>query len=234
MRENFLRRVSLLVLSMILMGAGLTRLQGAIINIDFNAYSASTNSFPGGVENYTGQGAVSDPGNNGWNYFLINGLATPATLTDLTTSTGAGTGISLTVNAASAYNEGYSNDLFQEYIIAAGGGSSWTLQNLTPGQSYDLYFYSQPAQYSGSASFTVGANTVNVNSVSNNTGFNLGTSYNTLTAVADGTGQITGSYTGNWNGLTIATIPEPGTYVLLAAGLVGVFVLRRRLKATAA
>ena len=156
-----------------------------VINVDF-----------GGGTLFTGTGADPDTGTV-WNDF--DGAAvTGAALVD---STGAATGITLTKNATSAFEDAVggaitSSNLMSDYLHndnndATVGNISFN--GLIPGGAYDLYLYAHGDQVDQFTEFTI--DPLNGGAVLNTTGGSRLTltnpvNYVTVSLLADATGQI--------------------------------------------
>ena len=135
-------------------------------------------------------------------------------------------------------------------LISGAGQGTFTLHNVTQGQVYNLYLYGQNYDATRGASFAltganggtaVGGFTSTINTGNNRNSFVLGDNYVEFSGVmADSNGNITGSWgavsnplsglsgEGDFNGLQLVAVPEPGTLALLGMGLSGLFVWRRR------
>ncbi|HWD92974.1 MAG TPA: PEP-CTERM sorting domain-containing protein [Verrucomicrobiae bacterium] len=126
---------------------------------------------------------------------------------------------------------------------------TFALHNVTQGQVYDLFLYGQNYDATRGASFSlnganggtaVGGFTSTINTGVRNS-FVLGNNYVEFTGVmADSNGNISGSWgavsnpfsglsgEGDFNGLQLVAVPEPGMIALLGMGLAGMFAWRRR------
>jgi hypothetical protein len=220
-----------------------------VINVDFNLTGGSTGT-------YSGQGAVVDTGNNLWNGFNagspISTLIASATSGALLTSTGASSGgVTVTVGNFRPYEaaggvavaNGLFNDfLYQQNLGPGGPNSTFSINNLSPASTYDLYFYAQNAAPQNTATtFTIGATTLiatNAGPVPPNpvtTSFVLGVNYIRFLGVTpNGSGVISGTFNdfaaannAAFNGMQIVQVPEPSSLLPLA-GLAGLLLPRRR------
>ena len=99
---------------------------------------------PGGLGgvNYSGQGAVSDPGNNYWNPIARQGITTSGLLSDGVTSTP----ITLTDNSPSSYNpgqgaQGTPGGLEGPFLLENSGSVITDTLSNVPAGTYNLYLY---------------------------------------------------------------------------------------------
>ncbi len=171
-----------------------------------------------------------------------SGLATPVTLSiSYDHDNGAGT-------ISASLVQGTPGFILGEAAIAPPGiTGTFSLHNV-PAGTYDLYLYGANYDDDRGARFIVNGQTSIVNNnpavdgTHPGTMFDLGANYTVYHNIApDGGGTISGTWDGvftnpntgqsgegDFNGLQLVLIPEPGTFALLGLGLAGLFVIRRR------
>ncbi|MCM2274983.1 MAG: PEP-CTERM sorting domain-containing protein [Candidatus Didemnitutus sp.] len=206
------------------------------------------------VENHTFQGISPVPGSTASDYWNVVGVDydyfLPQSAVSLAYSDD-GKGFigytEITDNDPTALYLGGldGNDLpvFDAYAHAGGNRMNFTINNLTPNSSYDLYVYmgrntnhwllETPGQVE-SGSVTVGAATQTVNYQFAQTSYAQGVNYVLFSSLlSNPDGEITFSTSNIVNGFSIATaIPEPSTYAALAGLLVfGLVAMRHRRRA---
>jgi len=151
-------------------------------------------------------------------------------------------------------------ELMNTFLLTIGSGQiSMTIGGLTPGGSYDLYLYSQNSRdYSDVANFTAlgSGDTVTVDNrgmqgnpstpfvyqqaIGTTAPDNNGNYGILFSQVADGSGNLAidmvqADFEGAFNGFQIVTVPEPGTFVLLLSGAMGLLVCKlKRIRRVAA
>ncbi len=193
-----------------------------VVNIDID-------DNPG--NNYSGQGAYSDPGHNFW-----NSVSTPSGGSSLLASDGTTiTGISFSYSGAGgpgAVGEpSYAGKLLADYIYT-GGTATFTIGGLTPGLTYQIYLYSQPGTAGSTdraATFTVDGQSANLSGL-NPGSLVQGSNYVVIPFTASGT-LVSGTFAPNagagggeaeLNGLQLVVpVPEPSS----VAALGGIVVL---------
>jgi len=248
----------------------------AVINIDFNSGN-NTQVGLAAAPDAAGATAVWNP--------LVNVTGT-ASSSNLVNSTGATTGItfSLTgitgsVGAANGEQDrtGSHLNLMRDYIRIDSGSSNavvsttGTFGNLTAGATYNLYFYGQGSNFGGgtvtggtatqgqNSLFTVGANSAQTgwDGVIGGNGLLVqGIEYVMLTGVADGSGNLSFTWSNVVQGVNVTTdlapsnatsgtrasrygvlngiqlvnapVPEPSTALLGGLGILGLLLRRRR------
>lgn len=151
----------------------------------------------GGLGNFVGQGAISDPGNNYWNPVKINGTTPAGTNSDgVTLNAITLTTPNFAVYGGNAYGGfgGYTNGepaaLFTPFAHSAG---TITLSNVLAG-AYDLFLYGQNGsdqQTANFPTFTIGATTLKCGiHPSNVRTFILNTNYVVFTGISPVAGNI--------------------------------------------
>jgi hypothetical protein len=222
---------------------GVTATQAQDINFDVpGSTEASWNENNPGLNynfgnNYIGQGALSDPGNNFWNAVQGNGTTSGGLLSDGVTSSS----ITLTTSGFTEYGgnsfgnsvvNGTAPALFTPFVY----GGTLTLNNVAAG-TYDLFVYAQNGSGFGAGnnaptSITVDGNTLTtaLNDAGDYTSFTTGVNYEEFTGIElSGSVPITLGGQANFNGLQLDEItatPEPGTFALAGFGLVCLIGLR--------
>jgi hypothetical protein len=132
---------SVIVGAFVLLAVGAA--QALVVNVDINA---------GGATTYSGQGGVSDSGNNSWNALPED----VSSLNNLTASDGiTATTIDVSITGG-RFEYTLSNELMSDYAYANGSPIDVTLSGLTPLASYTLYVYCQGDQESQNATVTFG------------------------------------------------------------------------------
>jgi hypothetical protein len=211
---------------------------GASVNVDFNGTESSGT--------YSGTGAAPDTGTV-WNGITPSGASyTSGALVD---SAGGATPITVTLSTynvydadenTAAYQPALLNDFIYQTVLGPNGPpGNFSIDNLTPGGAYDLYFYGQNGGYSNTAtSFTIGSTTkiaTNTNSGGGPSSFVEDANYVVFSSVIATGGSIAGTFNdvaaannAAFNGLQIVTVPEPTSVVGAVVGSVLLFGLGRR------
>jgi len=140
---------------------------------------------------------------------------------------------------------------FDDEVEGRFGSFTMTIGGLTAGGEYDLYFYAQNSHsYSDVTDFTIGATTQNVDNrgitvpdqIAGNYLLAPGANNYTVfsSVLADGSGNIdvlvtSPDFEAAFNGFQIVTVPEPGTFVLILSGAMGLLVCKlKRIRRVAA
>ncbi len=232
------------VLSIAVM-AGLTceALALPTINVDFN-------STDGSFGTYSGTAAAPDPGTI-WNGVpigpeagapLIAGFASGS----LVTSTGAASTVTLSLGNFRVYEADerpaslasalMTDFAYQQNLGPGGVDSTFSLSNLNPGSTYDLYLYAQNGGYSNTATiFAING----FSQTATNPGFEPGAfvqdqNYVLYLGLVPSGGTIAGTFNdaaaannAAFNGLQLVEhVPEPTAIALLASA--GLLVVSRR------
>jgi hypothetical protein len=210
--------------------------QAQTVNLNFNSVDAI----------YTGTGAAPDTGTY-WNsvqWARNSGFPSSGygqTASSLLESDGhTSSSITVSLYDAGGYNpyNSANHAAFADPLLSDefyGGGSTIAITGLTPGGNYDLYLYSENGGHnSDNTTFTFGTSLTAVNNATGDLAFTPGVNYVEFALTADGSGDITGSYSGiapGIDGLQIEAVaaPEPSTYALVALGA-GMLMLRLRRK----
>jgi hypothetical protein len=228
----------------------------AIAGFAFTASAATTinvdiKSSDGTVGIYSGVAAAPDSGTT-WNAFRPGPeagapLVGSATSGALVTSTGAASSVTVTLgnfrvyeaneNVAGLANPLMTDFVYQQTLGPGGPNSTFSINNLDPLSSYDIYFYGQNGGYANTATvFAIGATSLTATNATNAvTTFTAGVNYVKFTGIApNGTGVISGTFNdaaaannAAFTGLQIVQVPEASTVTL--AGLAsGLLLVRRR------
>ena len=233
--------------------------QAWVVNIDFDPVAQN--------QTYSGQGAYSDPGNNYWNSINPGNFNSPSSLkaSDGTTNTGVtftpqfldmGQGEGWALNYFWGGPGGpLAPALMGDYWYTGGQpGYSFSIGGLTPGSTYQFYFYSAVGGNewlrSRSAIFTLDGASQFVNGYSSAqqggelySSFVLGDNYLVFEATTNAS-SLAGSFyspgeEAEFNGLQIvqmaagqgtSSVPEPGQVaasLLLLSGI-GIYLWRRK------
>lgn len=205
---SFSRLISLVVFAMV------SAAHGAVVNIDFSA-------LPTSADRFSGEAAAPDPAGSAALWNNIVEAAGSLSVTGLEDSTGATTDWGITIsgflNTRKSASEQEVQDiwpgaasykrLMEDYLqLDSGANSSVTtasgqVTGLKAGWTYDLYFYGQGSDMTGTDASSSGENSLfTVNSVSKQTAWDgveggdravaEGIEYVKFSAVADGSGRI--------------------------------------------
>lgn len=214
---------------------------GAIVDVQFRPSSGAV---------YVGPGAVVGAAGDTWNSFTTNNQAAPVTLVD---SAGNPTSDQMTWNVqymvshfpSSGFDSTTYKNLMDNYLAVINNAptSTITLTGLAAG-NYDLYIYAQGDGASGGRMLTVGvtglSSQTTTATVAAASSFVKGQNYLLFapTVGVDGTLTMTlsnpaGSNEADMNGFQLyetgLAAPEPGSFGMMALGVVGVLcALRRR------
>ncbi len=203
-----LKKIKRLILASLVAFAAISSAHAQIVNFD------SPNIF-GSLHNFSGQGAISDPGNNVWNG--IGGTGSNYTYTGGTTSgtylsdgSMASSPVVLTLPASGSYNSGEQGaagtpgGLLAPFIFTTNGVKTATLTNVAAG-TYNLVLYGYNYQdgdrgaiFTASTSLTPVTTLATSNTLAGGTAFIAGDNYvefNNLVVGSDGT--ITFTYNAN-------------------------------------
>lgn len=266
-----------LIISALLAASSL--MQAAVVNVDFSELATSADRFSGlaAAPDSGGASAV-------WNNVVgATGSFSAGNLVSSTgDSTSWGLSISGFVNTKKSASEqevldtgsgaGPYTRLMEDYLQLDSGANtsvataSGLITGLMAGASYDIFFYGQGSDMIGTDASSSGENSLfTINSISKQTGWdgldggdrNLveGIEFVKFTAVADGNGNIsftwsnvvagvnvmtdsvtsntgTGSRFAALNGMQIVGVPEPSAVLLGSAGIAALLLRRRRVPAS--
>lgn len=124
--------------------------------------------------------------------------------------------------------------LLQQFVFDQSASATVTVSGLTPGGSYNLYYYSVNGGYNGNGSEWLFGTKVFRAVATQDSSFVKGNNYfEVANAIADSSGNITGSNLttseADFNGFQVvsnaAATPEPASLALLAAGFAGLVLL---------
>lgn len=176
------------------------------VNVDFNSSDAAGGSFSG---TYTGVAAAPDSGTI-WNGVTVGsetgGLFATFTSGNLATSTGVVTGITVSLGNFRAYeaNENpaalapklMTDFVYQQTLGPGGPNSTFSVNNLDPAQSYDLYLYAQNGGHANTATtFTIHGVTKVASNAGNTGSFGQNVNYALFQGVApNASGVIAGTF----------------------------------------
>ena len=216
-----------------------------VVNIDVEGYRTAGGGMNGTQDKtYIGSGAAGGGTVfNGVTHLAVSDGSSSATTgdeqtltgTNLNDSNGNPTSVDFTVGQVGLDTETAAPDtdaatLFNDYVFNHSAGNStnatFTLSDLQPGLTYDVYLYAGFANVGNLSNTTITGGTATPFTASGV--FNSGNTAH-YTVVADIFGKINGtmgSGTQILAGVTISYIPEPASLSLLAVG--GLALLRRR------
>ncbi len=229
--------------------AGSTILAAAtVVNVQFDV------PHQGVSQVYTGTAAAPETGTF-WNQINTSNTNNSGTVSgaNLTASDGVtATTIGFTITGSDLYgsapnfafnNNGTNNNLLENFVVGGpfsksdSTAESLTISGLTPGATYDIYFYGSKNPGADST-LTIGSTTVATDGAVVNTATpfdsaDQGHEWNVIDGlVANGSGNLVG-YVGTGsdagyaaiNGFQVVAVPEPGSAGLLALGAIGVGLL---------
>ena len=217
-----------------------------VLNVDFQATGY------GGAATFSGQGGIAATGDT-WNAVSPDAVSPTAvtsvadhpewggcavnfnsfTANNLVDSTGAATGVSVTVGAGQIWQEytpgniatTNAKNLLRDYLAINSSGMTVAINGLIAGGKYDLALYAEGDVLARTTTFSANGKS------GSNTGLDVehtltqGVDYVLLSGVvADNTGAINIAATpvgvaSAFNGLQISSVPEPSTIVSLGMGL---------------
>jgi hypothetical protein len=215
--------------------SGLSILQaGTLISVQFQGSNGPINFQ--GVEPDAAAADASFANSSQWNHLVADGSTT--TFPNLLTSTGANSGVSLSVDPFSGYNDGSHNlpDTYFYQLAFSGSSFPFTISGLDPNQTFTLFLYGFNSVHSANDRgeiFTVGSSTF---TTATGHASSLDPTHAVdgfITGVTSANGTVSGAWAFDplnraneidWSGFQLdvssaVATPEPGTLVLLAGGL---------------
>ncbi len=236
-------KISLPTTFLIILAISHPFLSAEIINADFQGKLFGIVGPSGDGSSFSGQGALADTGNDLWNGISLDGNGadfypsfTTPTLVDSQNTT---TTVTLTIGQVNGTYYHYNQSAFGppdanwatgfgsllgDYLDGGGGGSSVTINNLTPSGVYNFYLYGT-ASGSGGSSFRIGNLTRNTLSPNGPHSLTQDVDYVVFSGVAaNSSGTITINYTRAFAGLQIEntmTVVQPSTQQVINADFQG-------------
>ncbi|MDX2109438.1 MAG: PEP-CTERM sorting domain-containing protein [Verrucomicrobiota bacterium] len=228
--------VSILTISLL----GITAAQAQIIvNVDFN----STNN--GGGATFVGLAAATDPAGatalwNGISNDTFGGMPNLGA-TNLLDSTGAASGLGISVSDMGGGYSGSGNALLNDYLYINSGTNNQvvTISGLNNSASYDLFIYGMGDNGGQGSTFTIAGNSLQTsNNPRDGSVFVEGNNFVKFANLTPTAGGLTINWTlgpdgsnGALNGIQIvSSIPEPSTYAALAGIIILLVAIARRRK----
>ena len=233
---SFMKTLALSTLAVFAMAAAA---QAVLIDMQFSSVGTGNPAQTGAAVVGTA-GDIWNNSGNGAGTLALNNVAGTSSGVSLTWSGGAG-GVFNVNPSNSGFNGTQWAPLMSNYLYSSSSATvSLALTGLNSSLTYDLYLYTQPA-VDGSgrkASFTATGLTITgpVTTLGANPSLNyfvLGTNYVKFSGLAPTVGgDLTITYTtpneADFNGFQIQSVPEPGTWALLALTGTVFMVMRPR------
>jgi len=207
---------------------------------------------------FAGQGALSDPGNNYWNnvaptYGGTTFSSAANTLENSSDTALTSVGFTLTGfhYGIGATGSTFANPLLQREEVSNLNGNDgigsdpapqgFEVTGLTAGDTYNLFLYAQnESTNTGAASFTFGTTQTLANTSGDTSGFVDNGNYVEFTLVANGSGDISGTWysTANNDGLngfqvqfaSAPVVPEPASLATMGLGGIALLLFLKRFK----